>query len=297
MAWRRRYSTMSKNDSPSSGVPSIWPLLAAVTLRCRAGRVRRRPPPRARRRRRSRGPRSRRRRVLVRFGRHVGHLVGQPLVEGLVVLGLDPPLGRIGDLVAVVVADLVGVECLGLATAGSRRNRMWTCRHGARARRRRINATHPRSVTSATEVSWRVDTRTDLAAELFATVGPLPAAGPPVGRRSADRLRPARVAGRAAAAGRSPTRHLGAPRRRRTRPRRPTPRPRWCRELSADGLLVRTVDPDDRRVGRLRLTESAQRIADESRAVAPGRARRRARPARRPTRSSACTTDWRCSPR
>ena len=37
--------------------------------------------------------------------------------------------------------------------------------------------------------------------------------------------------------------------------------------LSADGLLVRTVDPDDRRVGRLRLTESAQRVADESRAV------------------------------
>jgi DNA-binding MarR family transcriptional regulator len=36
--------------------------------------------------------------------------------------------------------------------------------------------------------------------------------------------------------------------------------------LSADGLLVRTVDPDDRRVGRLRLTESSQRIADESRA-------------------------------
>ena len=37
--------------------------------------------------------------------------------------------------------------------------------------------------------------------------------------------------------------------------------------MSADGLLVRTVDPDDRRVGRLRLTESAQRIADESRAA------------------------------
>ena len=36
--------------------------------------------------------------------------------------------------------------------------------------------------------------------------------------------------------------------------------------LCADGLLVRTVDPDDRRVGRLRLTESAQRVADESRA-------------------------------
>ncbi|BBZ30966.1 MarR family transcriptional regulator [Mycolicibacterium madagascariense] len=37
--------------------------------------------------------------------------------------------------------------------------------------------------------------------------------------------------------------------------------------LSGDGLLVRTVDPDDRRVGRLRLTEPAQRLADESRAV------------------------------
>jgi DNA-binding MarR family transcriptional regulator len=37
--------------------------------------------------------------------------------------------------------------------------------------------------------------------------------------------------------------------------------------LSNDGLLVRSVDPDDRRVGRLRLTESAQRIADESRAA------------------------------
>jgi DNA-binding MarR family transcriptional regulator len=37
--------------------------------------------------------------------------------------------------------------------------------------------------------------------------------------------------------------------------------------LSADGLLVRSVDPDDRRVGRLRLTESAQRFADETRAA------------------------------
>jgi DNA-binding MarR family transcriptional regulator len=38
-------------------------------------------------------------------------------------------------------------------------------------------------------------------------------------------------------------------------------------KLAADGLLVRTVDADDRRVGRLRLTEPAQRIADESRAA------------------------------
>ena len=37
-------------------------------------------------------------------------------------------------------------------------------------------------------------------------------------------------------------------------------------KLAADGLLIRAVDADDRRVGRLRLTESAQRIADESRA-------------------------------
>jgi DNA-binding MarR family transcriptional regulator len=37
--------------------------------------------------------------------------------------------------------------------------------------------------------------------------------------------------------------------------------------LSADGLLVRTVDPDDRRVGRLRLTDPAQQIADDSRAA------------------------------
>jgi len=37
--------------------------------------------------------------------------------------------------------------------------------------------------------------------------------------------------------------------------------------LAADGLLLRTVDADDRRVGRLRLTEPAQHIADESRAA------------------------------
>ena len=37
--------------------------------------------------------------------------------------------------------------------------------------------------------------------------------------------------------------------------------------LVGDGLLVRTVDADDRRVGRLQLTEPAQRIADQSRAA------------------------------
>lgn len=38
-------------------------------------------------------------------------------------------------------------------------------------------------------------------------------------------------------------------------------------KLAADGLLIRTVDAQDRRVGRLRLTEPAQRIADDSRAA------------------------------
>jgi DNA-binding MarR family transcriptional regulator len=37
--------------------------------------------------------------------------------------------------------------------------------------------------------------------------------------------------------------------------------------LAGAGLLLRTVDDDDRRVGRLRLTESAQHIADASRAA------------------------------
>ena len=38
-------------------------------------------------------------------------------------------------------------------------------------------------------------------------------------------------------------------------------------KLSTEGLLLRTVDPDDRRVGRLRLTAPAQLLADESRAA------------------------------
>ena len=37
-------------------------------------------------------------------------------------------------------------------------------------------------------------------------------------------------------------------------------------KLVGDGLLIRTVDANDRRVGRLRLTAPAQRIADASRA-------------------------------
>ncbi|MDT5011965.1 MAG: hypothetical protein QOH57_3582 [Mycobacterium sp.] len=38
-------------------------------------------------------------------------------------------------------------------------------------------------------------------------------------------------------------------------------------KLVADGLITRAVDADDRRVGRLRLTDSAQHVADASRAA------------------------------
>ncbi len=38
-------------------------------------------------------------------------------------------------------------------------------------------------------------------------------------------------------------------------------------KLSSDGLLIRAVDSADRRVGRLRLTDPAQHIADASRAA------------------------------
>lgn len=38
-------------------------------------------------------------------------------------------------------------------------------------------------------------------------------------------------------------------------------------KLAAEGLLIRSVDADDRRVCRLQLTEPAQRIADNSRAA------------------------------
>jgi DNA-binding MarR family transcriptional regulator len=38
-------------------------------------------------------------------------------------------------------------------------------------------------------------------------------------------------------------------------------------KLARDGLLIRTVDPADRRVYRLQLTEPAQQMADTSRAV------------------------------
>lgn len=38
-------------------------------------------------------------------------------------------------------------------------------------------------------------------------------------------------------------------------------------KLAGEGLLTRTIDSEDRRVGRLRLTDAAQHIADASRAA------------------------------
>ncbi|MDR3658896.1 MAG: MarR family transcriptional regulator [Mycobacterium sp.] len=38
-------------------------------------------------------------------------------------------------------------------------------------------------------------------------------------------------------------------------------------KLTADELLVRRTDPDDRRIGRLQLTEPAQQLADQTRAA------------------------------
>jgi DNA-binding MarR family transcriptional regulator len=110
-----------------------------------------------------------------------------------------------------------------------------------------------------------MDTRTDLAADLLATAGRFrrqvrrSGGGPRIGsglpESHAELLR---------LVGRQPgisVRHaateLGLA---------PNTASTLVSRLSADGLLVRTADPDDRRVGRLRLTESAQRIADESRA-------------------------------
>ena len=68
-------------------------------------------------------------------------------------------------------------------------------------------------------------------------------------------------------------------------------------KLAADGLLIRSVDADDRRVGRLRLTEPAQRIADESRRRAAGDAGRGARRTRRRPGRAAGPRAARYSPR
>ena len=111
----------------------------------------------------------------------------------------------------------------------------------------------------------RVQTRTDLAPELFAVVGRF--------RRQVRRLSPPAFGARLTESQAEFIRLVG---------RRPDVSVREAAtelglaantastlvsKLSADGLLIRTADPDDRRVGRLRLAGPAQRIADESRAA------------------------------
>ena len=110
----------------------------------------------------------------------------------------------------------------------------------------------------------RVSTRTDLAPELFAVVGRF--------RRQVRRLSPPAFGARLPESQAELIRLVG---------RRPDVSVREAAtdlglaantastlvsKLCADGLLVRAVDAGDRRVGRLRLTEPAQRIADDSRA-------------------------------
>jgi DNA-binding MarR family transcriptional regulator len=111
-----------------------------------------------------------------------------------------------------------------------------------------------------------VDTRTDLASELFSTVGRFrrqvrrsggpPAIGTGLPESQAELLR---LVGRHPGISvREAAAELGLAANTAST---------LVSRLSADGMLVRTADPDDRRVGRLRLTESAQRFADESRAA------------------------------
>ena len=110
-----------------------------------------------------------------------------------------------------------------------------------------------------------MDTRTELAADLFATVGRFrrqvrragaPGIGTGLPESQAELLR--LVGRRPGISVRQAATELGLAANTAST---------LVSRLSADGLLVRTVDPDDRRVGRLRLTESAQVVADESRAA------------------------------
>jgi DNA-binding MarR family transcriptional regulator len=111
-----------------------------------------------------------------------------------------------------------------------------------------------------------VDIRTELAAELLGTVGrlrrkvrrtgggPSIEAGLPESQAELLRL----IGRRPGISVREAANELGLA---------PNTASTLVTKLSVEGLLLRTVDPDDRRVGRLRLTPSAQLIADESRAA------------------------------
>lgn len=110
-----------------------------------------------------------------------------------------------------------------------------------------------------------MDTTAELAAELFGTVGRFrrqvrrssgPALGTGLPESQAELLRLVgrnpRISVREAAA------ELGLA---------PNTASTLVSRLCADGLLNRTVDAADRRVGRLALTEPAQHVADETRAT------------------------------
>jgi DNA-binding MarR family transcriptional regulator len=111
-----------------------------------------------------------------------------------------------------------------------------------------------------------VDIRTELAAELLGTVGRFrrkvrrSGGGPSIGtglpESQAELLR--LIGRRPGISVREAATELGLA---------PNTASTLVSKLSVEGLLLRTVDPDDRRVGRLRLTPSAQLIADESRAA------------------------------
>jgi len=111
-----------------------------------------------------------------------------------------------------------------------------------------------------------VDTRTDLVTELFRTVGRF--------RRTVRRSsgRPPGVSGLTESqaelvrlVGRQPGISVSAAADELALA--PNTASTLVSKLSADGLLVRTPDLEDRRVGRLALTPSAQRLADASRAA------------------------------
>lgn len=110
-----------------------------------------------------------------------------------------------------------------------------------------------------------METRTELAAELFGTVGRFRRqarriAGPPIGtglpESQAELLR--LVARQPGISVREAAADLGLAANTAST---------LVSRLAAGGLLIRTVDDADRRVGRLRLSESAQQLADESRAA------------------------------
>jgi DNA-binding MarR family transcriptional regulator len=111
-----------------------------------------------------------------------------------------------------------------------------------------------------------VDTRTELAAELLGTVGRFrrrvrsSGGGASIGtglpESQAELLR--LVGRRPGISVREAATELGLA---------PNTASTLVSKLSTEGLLLRTTDPDDRRVGRLRLTAPAQLLADESRAA------------------------------